>query len=355
VLKIAKVVSNLDSDITLIGRKSDNCCEKTILPFKVRRFRMLFRRGFLFYKFFNIRLFFFLLFHKYDVLVANDLDTLLPNYLVSKLKRIPLVYDSHEFFTGVPEIQNRPLVRWVWTAIEKSIFPHLKYVMTVSDSISDQYFRLYGIRPVTVRNCTPSVAHLSGYSRKELCIPAENLLLIFQGAGINVERGGVELIEAVSKIDRVTLLIIGSGDIIPDLKERVNKLNISDKIKFLPRMPWEELMRYTKSADAGVSLDKDNNPNYRFSLPNKLFDYLSAGIPVIAGPLPEVEKIIRQWVAGIILMKVTPEEIRQAIICLRDNPDVLNKLKANAVIASGNITWEKESMKVVELYKNILE
>jgi glycosyltransferase involved in cell wall biosynthesis len=120
-------------------------------------------------------------------------------------------------------------------------------------------------------------------------------------------------------------------------------------------MPWEELMRYTKSADAGVSLDKDNNPNYRFSLPNKLFDYLSAGIPVIAGPLPEVEKIIRQWVAGIILMKVTPEEIRQAIICLRDNPDVLNKLKANAVIASGNITWEKESMKVVELYKNILE
>ena len=107
---------------------------------------MIFKRGFLFYKFFNIRLFFFLLFHKYDLLVSNDLDTLLPNFLVSKLKGLPLVYDSHEYFTGVPEIQNRPFVKWVWKSIEKLYFPGLKNVMTVSESIASQYEKEYGVK-----------------------------------------------------------------------------------------------------------------------------------------------------------------------------------------------------------------
>jgi len=94
VQKIAEVVSNLDCDVTIIGRRLGSCCDGDTIPFMTKRFRMIFKKGFLFYKFFNIRLFFFLLFYKSDLLVANDLDTLLSNYLVSKLKRIPMVYDS---------------------------------------------------------------------------------------------------------------------------------------------------------------------------------------------------------------------------------------------------------------------
>jgi glycosyltransferase involved in cell wall biosynthesis len=353
VLKIAEVVNQLNCNITIIGRRKDHQCEYMAVPFNIRRFRMIFKKGFFFYKFYNIRLFFYLLFHKSDLLVANDLDTLLPNFLVSKLKRLPLVFDSHEYFTGVPEIQNRPFVKWVWTTIEKMIFPRLEYVMTVSDSISMQYESQYGIRPVTIRNCARSFAETKGYTKKELGISDDHLLLILQGGGINIDRGGEELIEALDGIEKVSLIIVGSGDILPVLKEKVKRLCLSDRVRFIPKQSWDELIKYTKSADIGLSLDKDTNLNYRFSLPNKLFEYISAGIPVITSDLPEVKKIVKESGCGIIIQTVTPEEICKAIIKLRDDLALLNKLKQNAVIASGTLNWDLESKKAADFYKVI--
>ncbi len=354
VLKIADKVSSLHCTITIIGRTTGNCCNDDKVPFKTRRFRMLFRRGFLFYKFFNLRLFFYLFFNRFDLLVANDLDTLLPNFLVSKLKHIPIVYDSHEYFTGVPEIQQRPLVKWVWTTIEKMIFPHLKYIMTVSESIAGQYENEYGIRPITIRNCSGSTSHIIPLTREELGIRPDHLLLLLQGAGINIDRGGEELIEAVYLTENVSLLIIGSGDIIENLKTRVKELDLSDRVKFIQKVPWEELMRYTKGADAGLSLDKPTNMNYEFSLPNKLFDYISAGIPVIAGDLAEVRKVLKENSCGIIIDKVTPELISDAISALRDNPLKLAELKRNAIVASMKLNWEMEGKKVTGFYENVL-
>jgi glycosyltransferase involved in cell wall biosynthesis len=288
------------------------------------------------------------------MLVANDLDTLLPNFLVAKLKHLPLIFDSHEYFTGVPEIQNRPFVKWVWTTIEKMIFPRLKYVMTVSDSISMQYESQYGIRPLTIRNCARSSAEIKGYPKKELGISDDHLLLILQGGGINIDRGGEELIKALNRIEKVSLIIVGSGDVLPVLKDAVNKINLSDRIRFIPNQSWNELIKYTKAADVGLSLDKDTNLNYRFSLPNKLFDYISAGIPVITSDLPEVKKIVEESGCGIIIQNVTPEEICKAIIKLRDDLVLLNKLKQNAVIASESLNWDTESKKVIDFYRRIL-
>jgi glycosyltransferase involved in cell wall biosynthesis len=354
VKKIAGNLEKLDCEITIIGRRLGRCCDKDLVPFGTKRFRMIFRRGFLFYKFYNLRLFFFLLFHNYDVLVANDLDTLLPNYLVSRMKRIPLVYDSHEYFTGVPELNGRPFVRKVWKLLEAGIFPNLKYVMTVSDSVADQYQKEYGVRPAVVRNCSVSSSSLLPFSRQELGIPEDHFLLVFQGGGINIDKGGEELIDAIRILDKVSLLIVGSGDVLPDMKRKTEELGLSERIRFFPTMPWEEMIRYTKSADAGLSLEKDTNLNYRFSLPNKLFDYISAGIPVITGDLPEIKKIIEDNDCGIIIPSITPQAIRNAIIRLKDDRFLLNKLRKNAVIASGSLNWEKESGKVFEFYKRIL-
>ncbi|MBK7627910.1 MAG: glycosyltransferase [Bacteroidales bacterium] len=354
VLKMANTVSSLNCDITIVGRKKGICCDSDSVPFRTKRFGMLFRRGFLFYKWFNIRLFIYLLFNKFDILVANDLDTLLPNYIISKLKGLPLVYDSHEYFTGVPELQNRPFVRWIWKSIEKSIFPKLKYVITVSDSIADTYKIEYGIRPLTVRNCSHNTSSIKPILRSEIGIPTDHLLLVYQGTGINVSRGGDELIDAISLTQNVTLLIIGSGDALDTLKSKVRELKLGERVRFIDKLPWTELMKYTKSADAGLSLDKNNNLNYAFSLPNKLFDYLSAGIPVIAGDLPEVSKIISENNCGIIISEVTSHKISEALNELLSNPDKLSLLQKNAVIASQKLNWETESEIVTKLYKEIL-
>ena len=354
VLKMAETVSSLDCDITIIGRWFDEYCDSVSVPFKTKRFRMLFNRGFLFYKFFNIRLFFYLLFHRYDVIVANDLDTLLPGFIVSKLRRVSLVYDSHEYFTGLPELNSRPFVKWVWKSIEKMIFPHLKYVITVSNSIATQYEKEYGTGSVVVRNYSRVSSDYHSYTRDELGVNNEHLLLIFQGSGINIDKGGEELIEAISITAKVSLLIVGSGDVVEDLKKKTDALKMSDRIKFISKVPWKEMMRYTRSADAGLCIEKDTNLNYRFSLPNKLFDYISAGIPVITGNLPEIRKIVIENDCGIIIPEITPAEISKAIIKLRDDRELLNKLKRNSVYASETVNWKNESKKAIDLYNKIL-
>ena len=351
---MAGTVHRLNCNITIIGRRLGDCCGSVSVPFRTRRFRMIFKRGFLFYAFFNIRLFFFLLFRRYDLLVANDLDTLLPNFLISKLKHLPLVFDSHEYFTGVPELTGRPFVKWVWKTIERLIFPHLKNIMTVSDSLAAQFEKEYCIRPVVVRNCSRQSVSVKVYSREELKISKENLLLIFQGGGINIDKGGEELIEAVSITENVSLIIVGSGDVLHALKQKVTDLDLYEKVRFIPKMPWEDLIRYTKSADVGMSLEKDTNLNYWFSIPNKLFDYISAGIPVISGTLPEVKKLVEENNYGLIIPDITPENISSAIKILRDDRDLLNRLKQNAVNASKSINWENESKKVIDFYKGIL-
>lgn len=354
VLKMADTVSSLNCEVTIIGRKRGECCNSDSVRFTTKRFRMLFKRGFLFYKWFNIRLFIFLLTHKFDILVANDLDTLLPNFLVSKIKGVPLVYDSHEYFTGVPELQNRQFVRWVWKSVEKAVFPKLKYVITVSDSIADQYEAEYGIRPLRVRNCSRSTINIIALTRKEIGVPDDHLLLVLQGTGINVSRGGEELIDAIAKTQKVTLLIVGSGDALADLKSKVDELKIPERIHFISKLPWNDLMRYTKAADAGLSLDKNNNLNYTFSLPNKLFDYLSAGIPVVAGDLPEVSRIISENKCGIIIPEVSSDKISDAINELLTNPEKLILLRKNAAIASEKLNWETESEIVIKFYEEVL-
>lgn len=350
---MSETVSDLGYQVLIIGRRLGTCCDEETIPFRTKRLRMLFRKGFFFYAFFNIRLFIYLLFRRIDILVANDLDTLFPNYLISRIRQIPLVYDSHEYFTGVPELNKRPFVRSVWKSIEKRIFPHLKTVITVTESLAGIYEKEYNLRPAVVRNCSRISSSVVPFPREKLGIDNSSFLLILQGGGINIDKGAEELVKAVCMTQNVSLLVAGSGDVIPLLKKMVRGLNIEDKVKFVPKIPWSELMRYTKSADAGMCLEKDTNINYRYSLPNKLFDYISAGIPVIAGDLPEIKKIIEENDCGIILQAITPEEISHAIIKLRDDVDLRRKLGNNSAAAAEILNWNRESEIVKRIYTNL--
>jgi len=354
VLKMASVLKDMDMDVTIAGRRKGECCERSDIPFRTIRFKMIFRRGFLFYKFFNIRLLFCLLFRKFDLLVSNDLDTLPACYLAAILKRRPVVYDSHEYFTGLPELSNRRLVRYVWKTFERTIFPRLKYVITVSDSIAGLYEKEYGIRPVVIRNLAPSSEKLKPVERNELNISEDEFVMIIQGTGINIDKGCEEAVEAVAGTEKLALIIAGSGDVLNYVKEMTGRLNIMNRVKILPPMQWNELIRYTKTADAGLVLEKDTNLNYRFSLPNKLFDYISAGIPVIAADLPEISAVVTKYNCGIIIPGVTPGEISEAVELLRKNKSLSEELKKNAVKASLELNWERESWKVRDFYRNLI-
>jgi len=348
--KVCLTLVSLGFDVTLIGRKLPKSLPMDKRPYKSHRMRLLFKKGPLFYGEYNKRLFLYLLFHKVDLLVSNDLDTLLPNFLIHRLKKVPIVYDSHEYFTQVPELVGRPRVQKIWKRIESWIFPKLKDVFTVNDSIADLFENDYGIRPRVVRNIPIRKNHVNPATRKQLGLSEEKKILILQGSGINVERGSEEMLEAMKYIDNAILLIIGGGDVIDVLKEMAKSPELKGKVIFKPKQTYQNLMLYTACADIGLTLDKDTNLNYRFSLPNKLFDYIHAGIPVLATPLPEIKKIINRYDIGDFIPSHKPKEIAEKVNQILADQTLMLNWKKNASFAAENLTWQNEEKELKEVY-----
>lgn len=319
-------------------------------PYAVRRMKLLFTKGPFFYACFNLRLFFFLLFQKTDLLFSNDLDTLLPNFLISRLKRKPLIYDSHEYFTEVPELVNRKKIQRIWKSIEKWIFPKLENIITVNDSIAGLYEKEYGKRPVIIRNIPSTKSILQKKSRAELGLPENKNILILQGSGINVQRGAEEMVEAMQFIDDAVLLIIGGGDVIPKLRQMANDLQLTEKVIIKPKLPYNEMMNYTVLADIGLTLDKDTNLNYRYSLPNKLFDYIHAGIPIISSSLVEIKKIIEQYDIGDFIPGHDPQHIADKLNTVLKDKGLIAGWKKNVNFAALQLTWEKEEQGLKEIF-----
>ena len=343
--KIACTLLKADAQVTVAGRKLKYSLPINNKPYKTKRFRLLINKGPLFYAFYNIRLFFFLIFRKADILIANDLDTLLANYLVSVIKRKVLVYDSHELFTEVPELINRKLTKKCWQFIEKKILPKIKYAYTVSESISNYYRDKYGIEMSVVRNL-PYYREPSSFKKGK----NDDFTVIYQGA-LNMGRGIELVIKAMKYLEKHKLLLVGDGDITGELKKLAQTENASDKIIFTGRVPHEDLMNYTTNADLGISLEEDMGLNYRFALPNKLFNYIQARIPVLVSDLPEMAKIVKQFNIGEILYDREPQNLADVITGMRKSHDKRKLWADNLDIAAKDLCWEKEEKKLMDIYK----
>lgn len=349
--KVCMSLVNMGFEVKLVGRHLPDSMPMDKRPYKSHRMRLLFKKGPLFYGEYNKRLFLYLLFHKSDLLVSNDLDTLLPNYLIHKIKGIPVVYDSHEYFTQVPELVNRPRTQAIWKKVESWIFPKLKDVFTVNDSIADLFEKDYGIRPRVVRNIPLKRDKIKSSTRKELGLSEDKKILILQGSGINIHRGSEEMLEAMKYIDNAILLIVGGGDVIDILKEEAKSPELKEKVIFKSKQPYQKLMQFTASADLGLTLDKDTNLNYRFSLPNKLFDYIHAGIPVLATPLPEIKKIIEEYDIGDFIPSHKPKEIAKKVNQILADQPLMEHWKKNITFAAQNLSWQNEEKELIKVYK----
>jgi glycosyltransferase involved in cell wall biosynthesis len=339
--------------VTLVGRLRKNSPALEKRNYKTKRLKLLFEKGPLFYAALNFRLFLFLLFRRTDILVSNDLDTLLANYAVHKFKPgSRLVYDSHEYFTEVPELINRPKTRAVWLGIESWIFPKLKSIYTVNQSIADIYSKKYGVPVKVVRNISRSWDQRAVLSKQELGIPESKQLIILQGAGINIHRGAEEAVEAMSSIDAI-LMIVGDGDVIPELKKRVTELNLTDKVLFFGKQPYDRMMLYTSYADIGLTLDHGNNQNYALSLPNKVFDYMHAGTAIVATPISAVKELIEKYELGVVMDELTVEKLIHTIHELINDPVALKRYSENCKTASKTENWETECLTLAEIYPKV--
>ena len=340
-------------DVTLVGRKLSNSLPIPNWTFKTIRLKMIFKKGPLFYFFFNLRLFFVGLINKTDLFYANDLDTLAPMFLLSKLKKKPLIYDSHELFCEVPELKDSKIKKAIWQKLEGYIIPKLKTCITVNDSIAKIYEAKYNVPFYIIRNISDFDQSFIPKSRVQLSLPEDKKIILLQGAGINVDRGAEELIDAMEFVQNAVLYIIGSGDVWENLKQKVlfNK-NIQNKVVLINKLPKSELINYTFNADLGLSIDKNTNLNYLYSLPNKIFDYIQAEIPILASRLPEIENIILQYKIGDFIDDHNPKTIANKLNEMLYSQQ-LSSYKKYLAIAKKEITWKSEKEKLLTIIKNI--
>lgn len=352
--KICSFIEQQGYNVVLIGRKTKRSTPMEERSYQTIRMKLLFEKGGLFYAEFNLRLFFLLLFKRSHTLVANDLDTLLASFLVAKLKRKKLVYDSHEFFTEVPELLNRPKIRAVWLAIERFIFPKLTHISTVNHSIANEYKKRYEKELTIVRNVSPLWQSTTVVpSKEELGIPRDKNVLIMQGAGLNIDRGVEEAIRMMPLLTNSVLLIVGDGDVIPDMKRLVQENNWENLVLFFGKRPYKELMNYTFHADLGLSFDQPTNANYRFSLPNKLFDYIHTTTPVICSNVIEVATLVNNYQIGTVVTDFSPDGLAKVINPILANKDVIASWEKNCQVAAETENWQVESQKLIEFYPKI--
>jgi len=348
VIRTACTLHKMDAHVTLIGRRLIPKNPDSDPRFHAIRMKLLFNKGPLFYAEYNIRLFFRLLALKADILVSNDLDTLPAVYLASKIKNTNLVYDSHEYFTEVPELTHRRLVRRIWEKIESLLLPHVRFASTVSPPIADAYCRKYGIHMEVIRNL-PFRKNLQSEPIVRLRKQSEKII-IYQGT-LNMGRGLEIAIKAMQFTHNMLLVIVGQGDVEKDLKELTQSLGLNQKVIFTGRISPDKLYDFTVQADLGISLEEDRGLNYRFALPNKVFDYIQAGIPVLVSDLPEVKSLVTQYDIGMINTSSTPEELGALFTRILGNEEKIRYWKINLKKAAAELCWENEEQKLITLYK----
>jgi glycosyltransferase involved in cell wall biosynthesis len=344
VAKICNTLLELDLEVVLVGRHL-----KTSIPIKrayrTRRFKLWFNKGPLFYANYNIRLFFYLLFTKTDYLWSNDLDTILPNFYISRWKNKKLIFDSHEYFTEVPELVDRPKIKNIWKKIERLTLPKLKHVLTVSQSIADLYQKEYGVEVKLLRNL-PSLK--PSVEVPIIAVEDKNIVL-YQGA-INVNRGIEHMVKAMHYVDNSILYILGYGDISEEIAQLISHEGLTEKVVMLGEVPQEKLHGYTVQADLGLSLEEDKGLNYRFALPNKLFNYIQAEIPVLVSYLPEMKNLVEQHNVGLSIDNHNVEHIADNINKMLNDSKQMKIWSANAKKAAQELNWDNEKHVIKEFF-----
>ena len=226
-----------------------------------------------------------------DTVWANDTDTLPGCYLAAKRRRAKLVMDAHELFPEVPEIQHKPVVKWVWRTLERWLMPQCDALLTVCGSIAD-YYRLHlGVGMTVVRNLSslPPLPNRRG--------AGSEAVLLYQGR-VNVGRGVDWAIDALEWLPDCRLVVAGDGDLLEEMKAYAAEKPWAERILFTGRLMPEEMHRLTPQADVGLVMLEDMGLSYHYALPNRIGDFVQAGVPMVVSDLPEMSAVVKRFSVG---------------------------------------------------------
>ena len=288
-------------------------------------------------------------YRKTDILHCNDLNTL-PAGVFAKMfnRKLKLVYDSHEYAINDTPYESKISI-WLKYFIERILIQFADKVITVSNSIANEYKRLYNIpKPSLILNCPRyHEQQKKDIFRNEFNIRSDQNIFLYQG-GLSHGRGIEILLETFKIIDddNSVIVFMGYGPLEGLIKESSKEY---ENIYFHPAVPPDELLDFTSSADFGISTIEDSCLSYRYCLPNKMFEYLMAGIPVLVSNLYEMKNLVEQYQIGIVatsnsvkgFTKSIEESLNQDYLRIVENVEKSRKL----------FCWEEQEKVLLDVYK----
>jgi len=356
-IRICTSLSRVGYEVVLVGRQEPDSIPLIPRTFRQQRLRLLFRKGKLFYLEYNLRLFLYLLFHKMDAICAIDLDTIVPCFLVSAIRRIPRVYDAHELFCEMKEVVSRPGIYKIWKWVEKTFVPAFRNGYTVDGQIAAEFEKMYGVQYEVIRNVPPLQPSPVGQAGSPVEIPGPasplpgERFILYQGA-VNEGRCFETLIPAMKQVD-ARLIICGKGNFMDQASQLVKEHGLEEKVLFKGPVPPEDLRSITRAAWCGITLFENNGMSNYYPLANRFFDYIHAGIPQVAMNYPAYREINNSCPIAVLIDAPDIQQVAAALNSLLNNTDLYRTLQSNCRQVSTRFNWQEEEKKLVRVYQKI--
>ncbi len=342
-IRICSSLTRAGYTIVLVGRRLKNSIALEDKCFRQKRIRCFFEKGKFSYAEYNVRLFFFLLFKNMNGICAIDLDTILPCFYVSKIKKIVRIYDAHELFCEMKEIKIRPGVYKFWKKIEQKTVPYFKNAYTVNEPIAAEFKKMYGNTFEVIRN-------IALFREQENAAGKEKYIL-YQGA-VNEGRSFETLIPAMKYV-KGKLLILGDGNFYAKAVNLVKKEMLEDKVIFKGKISPELLKTYTDHALIGITLFENNGLSNYFSLANRFFDYIQSYVPQLCVDYPVYNTINKKYEIAVLIDDLSKENIAKALNQLIENKEKWKTLNKNCMAAAKELNWQNEEKKLLNFYAKI--
>jgi glycosyltransferase involved in cell wall biosynthesis len=338
--------------------------QETLNGFKIKRYYKRFRNNSIPGKIeFTLKFTLAAIKEKADIYHSNDLSTLLECYLAAKICRAKIVYDSHE-------VNADPLMTgyfdklYYW--LERFLISRVDAVITVNDFIADFLYNRYHLKKciTVIMNCpylheqaeaSRAIPDLKCLEEIKTEILKGNKIILYQGI-IFEERGLKQLVQAMNYLpESYSLFIIGKGALLPELIDIVRKNGLNERVFFPGQLSLAQLAACTLLADVGVTFNEGKLLNHLYSSPNKLFQYIHAGVPVLARDFPFIRQVVLGSDVGIVIDSIEPLKIASTIKEMLQDKERLSNFKINTCKAREMFNWEKESLKLIEVYRKVSE
>ena len=294
-----------------------------------------------------------------DIYHAHDEKALPACYVAARLRRKPLVYDAHELPLSEPNVTRWHRLHALATRLFEVMVPRCAGVITVSPPIAQELCRQYHASEVVLIRNVPMYQTVSKNDRLRqfLGLKPDTRIALYQG-NLQPDRRLDQLIRAAVFLEQGIVIVLMGRDY-PGTQAQLEALVVSegvaDRVKIIPPVPYEELLDWTASADIGLIVYlPDYSPNVRMCLPNKLFEYLMAGLPVLASSLDVVAGILRTYDVGRVVPSLAPPDIAAAINSILADRDALERMHRNALEAAKEFSWEKEHQHLIHFYRSLL-